>query len=42
MKHLKHSTLVVIAILVAILGVLAQNAIGNNYYIQSSDSNSKQ
>jgi hypothetical protein len=32
MKHLKHSTLVVIAILVAILGVLAQNAIGNNYY----------
>ena len=41
MKHLKHSTLVVIAILVAILGVLAQNAIGNNYYIQSSDSNSK-
>ena len=41
MKHLKHSTLVVIAILVAILGVLAQNAIGNNYYIQSLDSNSK-
>jgi S1-C subfamily serine protease len=41
MKHLKHSTLVVIAILVAILGVLAQNAIGNNYYVQSSDSNSQ-
>jgi len=41
MKHLKHSTLVVIAILVAILGLIAQNAIGNNYYIQSSDSNSQ-
>jgi S1-C subfamily serine protease len=41
MKHLKHSTLVVIAILVAILGVLAQNAIGNNYYVQSSGSNSQ-
>lgn len=41
MKHLKHSTLVIIAILVAILGVLAQNAIGNNYYIQSSSSNSQ-
>jgi S1-C subfamily serine protease len=41
MKHLKHSTLVVIAILVAILGVFAQNAIGNNYYVQSSNSNSQ-
>ncbi len=41
MKHLKHSTLVVIAIFVAILGVLAQNAIGNNYYVQSSNSNSQ-
>ena len=39
MRHLKHSTLVVIAILVAILGVFAQNAIGNNYYVQSSGSN---
>jgi S1-C subfamily serine protease len=41
MKHLKHSTLVVIAIFVAILGVLAQNAIGNNSYVQSSDSSSQ-
>jgi S1-C subfamily serine protease len=41
MKHLKHSTLVVIAILVAILGLFAQNAIGNNYYVQSSGSNSQ-
>ncbi len=41
MKHLKHSTLVVIAILVAIFGLVAQNAIGNNYYIQSSNSNSQ-
>ena len=41
MKHLKHSTLVVIAILVAIFGLIAQNAIGNNYYTQSSDSNSQ-
>jgi S1-C subfamily serine protease len=41
MKHLKHSTLVVIAILVAIFGLIAQNAIGNNYYVQLSDSNSQ-
>ena len=35
MRHLKHSSLVIIAIIVVIFALVAQNAIGNNYYIQS-------
>ena len=36
MKHIKKSSLVIIAILVAILGLITQNAIGNFYNSQSS------
>ena len=41
MRHIKKSSLVVIAILVVIVGLIGQNAIGIYYNSQSSSLNSQ-
>ncbi len=41
MRHIKHLSLILIAVLLVIFTVLAQNAISNNYNFQSSSSNSQ-